>query len=282
MAIASIHSPSTPWLKTAHLRGFVHVPTFEPRYARGTLYLEVQGAPRVTARRQQLPGEHPMDLLRWILSRGIIVAWRVPRPMELGAPAAEHLDSLTTRWFHGDYNSPKDYQDVIKSLLCRPPARQWLLRGGLAWRLALHYGPPWLMGVALQGPSSIALTLGRGSYHQLPVLSIGDAMTAQENEMLVGRTPGGSVWPSIALWESSGMWIGEWTETAEFWFMRRVSELAEGRNVYQTEAQWARELRKALTPKERKLGEEDGSLRRAMELAHIYPEVAASSMIQVG
>ncbi|KAG2737849.1 hypothetical protein P692DRAFT_20883171 [Suillus brevipes Sb2] len=94
------------------------------------------------------------------------------------------------------------YQWQVRELLGRPYARRFLTMGGIAWRLALQFGPPELARQALDGPSSDVTVFGRGD------IAEGywdDSVTPGDLGTLIGRSSTGveSCWPPQDVWESS-------------------------------------------------------------------------------
>ncbi|TFY73512.1 hypothetical protein EWM64_g10499 [Hericium alpestre] len=198
---------------------------------------------RVGARWPQYPNESVADILRWLLQRGIT------------------------------------YHMLTQALLARPHARHWILRGSLAWGLALHYGPSHLLQDAVSGPSSTVLVEGRGGEYDIPYASVGDLPSAAENAALIGQTRHGSFWPSLTLWEQSVAYTGEWHPSLERWFQHRVAELAAGTDLYLSDRAWFRHIRRAVHSTERALGSTVGSAHRARELIGVYPECSVVSLL---
>ncbi|KAG2045417.1 hypothetical protein BDR06DRAFT_596547 [Suillus hirtellus] len=135
------------------------------------------------------------------------------------------------------------YQRRVRELLQRPYARRFLTMGGIAWRLALQFGPPELARPALDGPSSDVTVWGRGD------IAEGywdDSVTPADLGTLIGRSSTGveSCWPPQDVWESSSRWMGFWTDADEKWFQTHLSNLTSGNIAApKTRKNWKRSFR---------------------------------------
>ncbi|TFY51812.1 hypothetical protein EVG20_g10827 [Dentipellis fragilis] len=232
--------------------------------------------------------EHPQDMLcnliPWFLSRGVAFAWRVPYKPPVPPPRLPTYLRPHTRpewWSSPEGATFARYKTAVESVLWRPHARQWLLRGGLAWRLAVEFGTSDLRMSVLDGPSTSAFYYGRGSTSDIPILSIGDLPSDEENAILTGWTPSGSIWPSLDVWESSLMCTGEWSEPAEFWFDRHLRKISEEgvAEALVVDTAWTRKLRLAIRPVDRRLGENQGSLEFATKTVAASAEAASFALV---
>jgi len=136
------------------------------------------------------------------------------------------------------------YEKIMQILLSRPQARTFLLRGGLAWRLALEFGPAGLLNEARQGPSSTAVNQLRGYVCQIGERVIDDEPTDAERELMIGvaqrNGAKASLWPAMELFESSFYWAGEWRAANEAWFVDRLQMLREGTAGFKSGHEWNR------------------------------------------
>ncbi|TFY50524.1 hypothetical protein EVG20_g11468, partial [Dentipellis fragilis] len=254
----------------------------------GYLYLDYRSMIRAALWMEEHPDDELHHLIPFFLSRGVAFAWRVPyTPMTTPLRRPQYLQPLLTpEWWAGPEGATfAGYKEAVASVLARPHARQWLLRRGLAWRLAIKFGTHELRTWVLDGPSTSAIFYGHGTTYDIPQRVIGDRPSAEETAVLTGATPSGSIWPSLSIWENSLMWIGEWSEAAEFWFERRLCQLcaAETETVMSllSDRSWNRELRAALRPADRHLGSEDGSLRRAKEIVWTRSDTTSFVLVPV-
>ncbi|KAI0338945.1 hypothetical protein BDW22DRAFT_1296247, partial [Trametopsis cervina] len=122
------------------------------------------------------------------------------------------------------------YEDVRDRLLRTFRGRAALKRGGIAWRLALECVP---FDDVWMGPS--------GTYTRQDCvvidedLFVDDELNAHEIDIICGvyRVPNGghidaSWWPKENVWNSSGMYVGYWTDVNEQWFRKRAAEIQGG------------------------------------------------------
>lgn len=139
------------------------------------------------------------------------------------APRPAYLDAklpLLDR-MHSDVLNK--YEDRVESFLRLPFARRVFTKGGLLWRLAVHYGPDDLFSSALSGPSTDA------SIHRnvdCNGTDIDDAMTEDHINLLIGLTSDNhSLWPPLKFFQIYQLWEGEWSPTWETWFMERIAAI---------------------------------------------------------
>ncbi|KZV59934.1 hypothetical protein PENSPDRAFT_694714 [Peniophora sp. CONT] len=192
------------------------------------------------------------EFVRWMLRRGVRWDWgvrnRLPGPSVVQA-------------FEAAPDAPPSWDDwvvQIGELLAQPRARQFIRDGGIAWRLALEFGPATLAAAALEGPSREARLPLPGEVG-LDSSFVVDRPTTEDYELLVGRAAGRSWWPHPDEWDAS-MGPGEWTLGLERWFQSRLrglsmvdgEETSDARETLRDGA-WRAHIARALHARERRL-----------------------------
>jgi hypothetical protein len=141
------------------------------------------------------------------------------------------------------------YIREVTSLLTRENARGFLERGGLAWRIAIEFGPSTLWKDTFSGPS---LSVGRffeGDFWPNPDW-ICEAPLSREINVLIGGVYDlhngnmvrvvRSLFPPLDLFENSAHWNGFWTSENETWFGHLIGKLRRGALRARTRHEWDR------------------------------------------
>lgn len=201
------------------------------------------------------PNASPADSVPTLLSLGASYRIMTPMPVRslLAHPTRVHRHIAPPPYLdtHMQYSGMNlkatdfwnQYQWQVRELLGRPYARRFLTMGGIAWRLALQFGPPELARQALDGPSSDVTVFGRGD------IAEGywdDSVTPGDLGTLIGRSSTGveSCWPPQDVWESSSRWMGFWTYADEKWFQTHLQNLSSGNLAApKTRKNWKRAFR---------------------------------------
>jgi hypothetical protein len=145
----------------------------------------------------------------------------------------------------------QNYLHAVQNLLSREKARGFIERGGLAWRLALEFGPSDIWTSVFNGPSSSLCRFYDGEF----IFDEGDWICeqplAREKELLIGAlydngstddicTVGKSLFPPIEVFESSMHWNGVWSNENESWFKNLVTRLLEHQLKPKSRYLWGR------------------------------------------
>jgi hypothetical protein len=141
------------------------------------------------------------------------------------------------------------YIREVTSLLTRENARGFLERGGLAWRIAIEFGPSTLWQDTFTGPSLSVARFFEGDFWPNPDW-ICEAPLSREINVLIGGVydlhSGNmvrvvrSLFPPLDLFENSAHWNGVWTTENEDWFGHLVGKLRRGTLRARTRHEWDR------------------------------------------
>ncbi|KAJ7450233.1 hypothetical protein B0H11DRAFT_2246795 [Mycena galericulata] len=111
------------------------------------------------------------------------------------------------------------YVQNVVEVLSRPHARAALLAGGLLWRIALEWGPRWLVDCLWQSADQ---SEGLTDYDP-QVGGVAYCLTKNEIDALLGITQSNAqLWPPIEFWHRYDKWLGQWTAGNEGWFVQRA------------------------------------------------------------
>ncbi|VDC04154.1 unnamed protein product [Peniophora sp. CBMAI 1063] len=177
---------------------------------------------------------------RWLLTHAEgatdeFVRWMVQRGVRWDHGARGHLSAPSpSASFAGAPDAPPAWSEwliQVEDLLNMPRARQFIRDGGIAWRIALQFGPPHLAASVLAGPSTEARSpLPGEQWHGADVVV--DRPTTEDYELLIGRAGGRSWWPHPDEWDAN-VGPGEWTLGLERWFQARLrgSDISEGQDT---------------------------------------------------
>lgn len=210
---------------------------------RGRLVVSKRTEVRLRLWRAQYPDVPLWYLGVRCLSRGL--DWQasvsVPRPAA-PVPRPAHLGARCPPLFwKGD--TFQEYDVRVRAMLRLPFARRFLTMGGIAWRIALHYGPESLFAAALSGPSTDAYVHGRVDRIGR---DIDDTVTADDIALLLGTaTGGGSLWPPVDIFEKYEKWQGEWSHEWEAWFQKRLLGIqCHDRSFFLSRQRWIKHRRR--------------------------------------
>ncbi|VDC05147.1 unnamed protein product [Peniophora sp. CBMAI 1063] len=165
------------------------------------------------------------EFVRWMVQRG--VRWDHGARGRISAPP-------TTASFAGAPDAPPAWSDwllQVEDLLALPRARHFIRDGGIAWRLALEFGPPNLVASVFSGPSTEARSPLPGEQWAGEGIVV-DRPTTEDYELLIGRAGGRSWWPHPDEWDAN-VGPGEWTLGLERWFQARLrgTNVVDGHDV---------------------------------------------------
>ncbi|KAI0055215.1 hypothetical protein BV25DRAFT_1843124 [Artomyces pyxidatus] len=274
-----------------------------PADVRGYIRLRPQAMLRTALWYDLHPTEPRRTLVGYFLARGIAFSWSVPMRLLPPLPNAADLPEemayagvarlIQEDWTSFHESSIVSFEINARRLLERPHARFFLTRGGILWRLALHYGPHHLLTDAASGPSRLvtqwttgAMTTVNQTQPQLaPIPVISDQSYGNEEARLIGMTGGRSVWPDASTFESSVAWNGEWSVQNEIWFQRRLERFDQNSGqsmtnpLLRTSSQWRSDLRDTLHRGQRRSVNGPGSLSHALDMIEDAPDVAALARI---
>jgi hypothetical protein len=207
------------------------------------------------------PDLSPIQLYKLALEHGVRVSYRV-KTIEAKAAlphrwykTMESVPPYIRNPFYQEFTFVDDDPDTlnttylftVKELLTREHARGFLERGGLAWRIALEFGPPGLWAEAFKGPSLSVVRFYEG---ELILDKEGDWICEQtlkrEIQLLVGQVyvteaaekVRKSLFPPLNVFESSMHWNGIWTDENEKWFNTLVGRLRQKRLKPRTGHNW--------------------------------------------
>ncbi|KAG2030102.1 hypothetical protein BDR03DRAFT_1017516 [Suillus americanus] len=159
------------------------------------------------------------------------------------APRPTYLDAKLPLLDRTDSDVLNKYEDRVKSFLRLPFARRVFTKGGLLWRLAVHYGPDDLFLSALSGPSTDA------SIHRnidCNGTDIDDTLMEDHINLLIGLTSDNhSLWPPLNFFEIYQSWQGEWSPFWETWFMEHIAAINNrSKRVFIHRSDWSKKPRR--------------------------------------
>ncbi|KAG2337146.1 hypothetical protein BDR05DRAFT_1005283 [Suillus weaverae] len=189
------------------------------------------------------------------------------------APRPAHLNATVPLLNRMHSDVLNIYEDRVKSFLRLPFARRVFTKGGLLWRVAVHYGPDDLFLSALSGPSTDA------SIHRnvdCNGTDIDDTMTEDHINLLIGLTSDNhSLWPPLKFFEIYQLWEGEWSPTWETWFMERIAAIhSRSRLAFIHRAEWSKKPRRHTAiayTKESTAGTEAHARRVCEQVDQLHP-----------
>ncbi|KAG1803907.1 uncharacterized protein HD556DRAFT_1437642 [Suillus plorans] len=176
------------------------------------------------------------------LSRGL--DWQVFAPVSRPVAFVSRPAHLNVRhaplYWKGDVFH--EYHTWIWAMLNLPFAHRFLSMGGIAWRIALHYGPESLFAATLSGPSTDACL--HGHVHRIGG-DIDDMVTDHDVALLLGATDDTSLWPPVDIFERYEKWQGEWSHEWEAWFQKRLQGIRSGdKDLFLTRKRWIKHRRR--------------------------------------
>lgn len=202
------------------------------------------------------------DVLSWALERHIPFQIAVPKAdLQRFERAFSEAEMEAAFYYSRNYSvdavvwsdQPQGcaaYSARIIQLLSRPNARAFRFRGGLASRLASHYGPRSLSTSVAAGPS--AAMVEHGSFDKIDkhdeLKLVIEAASVTDIRTLFGfyaPLPGGkkdtvrSLWPEESLFMAKFYpWDGEWNGDCERWFRERAEQIRLGNASPLTNGEW--------------------------------------------
>ncbi|KAI0055512.1 hypothetical protein BV25DRAFT_1921751 [Artomyces pyxidatus] len=193
---------------------------------------------------------------------------QTPQDMMASSPSTVSQAGAGPWWQAPDVHAA--YQNSIREVLSRPHAVRFITKGGILWRLALHYGGPNILQRATAGVSTSVTLHKVGHTIHFPFPAIGDEVTGDEERLIIGYSEHGrSLWPPPAIFDESPLYHGEWTEAAETWFLDRLSKHSSGKGPFLiTGSQWRQSTGYSLRPQNGKTSKRfaQGLIKQASEL----------------
>ncbi|KAJ6451217.1 hypothetical protein C8R47DRAFT_1084165 [Mycena vitilis] len=119
------------------------------------------------------------------------------------------------------------YQSNVAVVLSRIHARGALTAGSVLWRIALEWGPRWLVDNLLQEADP---TLGRVEYDAVHH-RYAYTLSSDEVDALLGVAVGSSsdgaptLWPPVEMFHRSNWSMGQWNQRNESWFVQHAAEI---------------------------------------------------------
>ncbi|KAG1848235.1 hypothetical protein F4604DRAFT_1687775 [Suillus subluteus] len=213
--------------------------------SRGRLVVSKRTEVRLRLWRAQYPGVPLWYLGIRCLSRGLDWQVFVPVPrLAAPTPRPAHLNDQRPSlcWEGGVF---REYETRVRAMLDLPFARRFLSMGGIAWRIALHYGPESLFAAALSGPSTDAYLHGHASRIGG---DIDDVVTNDDIALLLGTAGCSSLWPPPDVFEKYQKWQGEWSHEWEAWFQKRLRGIQNhDRSLFLNRLNWIKHRRRYTT-----------------------------------
>jgi hypothetical protein len=164
------------------------------------------------------------DLLVRCLAKGLpyCISLPLPSPSNTSLPGPQqpilHIPQARNQKVSLDMVNL--YLSNVQAVLSHPHAHKFLERGGLIWRIVLHYSPA-VCTRAFVGPSPAA---AHNSGHN-------EVITPSEIQTLLGvTTNNNSFWPYPEWYEMSSRYNGEWTLANETWFINHVQDIEYARD----------------------------------------------------
>jgi hypothetical protein len=192
-----------------------------------------------------------------------------------GVPALRpaYLDATTPPLDRMHSDVLHRYEDRVKSFLRLPFARRVFTKGGLLWRIAVHYGPDDLFLSALSGPSTDACIHRNVDCNGTDV---DDTISEDHINLLLGHTRDNYfLWPPLKFFEIYQSWEGEWSPTWETWFMERITMIhSRSRLAFIHRAEWSKKPRRhtaIMYAKESTAGTEAHARRLCEQVDQLHP-----------
>lgn len=201
---------------------------------------------------------HPGYQLSGVLRYGIVhgIAFDIALPLKhIGEFLPHPVPSRPPCYEHHFYDAPFSpslnppalvaaWKEKLVTVMARPHARSYLLKGGILWRLAI-YANQSLLETVLTNVSSGVSMFGRHESPGSPGLAV-EALDDTELMLVLGavqqQSGWRSLWPLEAQFEYCFGFYGEWNSTCEEWFQSHLASLSNFRPM--TKYQWYHYLSK--------------------------------------
>lgn len=233
-----------------------HVPTCgrvaSSFLSHGFLVVTPRSEVRLRTIRRRYPNFPTSGLLQYAVNHGIAfeVALPIqhlnhflPQPVPSRPPCYEA--SFHDSPFASNLSAPSliaAWREKLSTILARPHARGYLLRGGILWRLAVLAAPS-LLDSVLSNVSSGVSMFGRHASPGPPGLVV-ESLEAMEQQLVLGGIEQQSalrfLWPPPAQFERCFGFYGEWNAECETWFQSHLASLNTFRPL--TPHRWDRHL----------------------------------------
>ncbi|KAJ6469060.1 hypothetical protein C8R47DRAFT_1223157 [Mycena vitilis] len=128
---------------------------------------------------------------------------------------------------HWSAGALAQYQSNVTEVLARVHSRGALTAGSVLWRIALEWGPRWLVDNLLQQTDP---TVGRVVYDAVHH-RYAYALSHDEVDALLGVAVGSSsdgaptLWPPMEMFHRSNWSHGQWNQKNESWFVQHAAEI---------------------------------------------------------
>lgn len=162
--------------------------------------------------------------------------------LRLYAPTeSSEIDTMDTANFVLDQQPDpvrgwQEYVASVRTLLSQSKGAAFLLEGGIAWRLAIQFGPTDIIRQLANAPTRAVLQHYDGNTDIRGY--IGDQVSEREMDILVGLTRnvnGGTTrrwWPTNDDFKYNDFNVGEWTPYHESWFQSWLAIFMSGTSSY--------------------------------------------------